>query len=69
MNAAVVGLLIVVALRLAWVAIHFPAAGRLDALNLTLLIVCLVLLLRGFNATWIILLSGLLGLGRWFLAR
>jgi chromate transporter len=66
MNAAVVGLLVVIAIRLAWVAIHFPSTHRFDPVNLLMLVLVLVLLLRGFNATWLIMVCGLIGVARWY---
>ena len=69
MNAAVVGLLLVIALRLAWIAVHFPNGGSFDFFTLILLIACLSLLLRGANNMLIVLIAGMLGLGRWYLQR
>ena len=66
MNAAVVGLLIVIALRLAWVAIRFPDTGRADPVNVSVLLVGLVLVLIGINGMWLILGSGVMGLVRWY---
>jgi chromate transporter len=67
MNAAVVGLLLVVAVRLAWVAAHVPSSGSIDYLNVILLIVCLLSLLRGVNSMLIVFAAGCLGLARWYL--
>jgi chromate transporter len=66
MNAAVVGLLVVIAIRLAWVAVRYPATGRIDLVNSVIFLASLLLLLRfELNATWLILLSGIIGIVRW----
>jgi chromate transporter len=62
MNAAVVGLMIVVAVRLALVAAFKESAQALDWLNL-LILACATaaLLVWKLNATWIVLGAGILG--------
>ena len=62
MNAAVVGLMIVVAVRLALVAIFKESTHTLDWLNL-LILACAAaaLLVWKLNATWIVLASGAIG--------
>lgn len=66
MNAAVVGLLVVIAIRLAWVAVRYPASGRIDPVNTVIFLASLLLLLRfELNATWLILISGIIGVVRW----
>ena len=67
MNAAVVGLLAVVATRLAMVAIHNPATGRPDWVQIVILAAVFAAILRGINATWLILIAGLVGVIRWYL--
>ena len=67
MNAAVVGLLATIGLRLAWVAIRFPETHRFDAFNLVILLIALAALLRGINATWLVLAAGIAGATRWYL--
>jgi chromate transporter len=62
MNAAVVGLMVVVAVRLALVAVFKERAHAIDWLNL-LILACAAtaLLLWKLNATWIVLGAGLVG--------
>jgi chromate transporter len=59
MNAAVLGLLVVIAARLGWVAVHLPGTGAIDVINLAILIVALVTILGGVNPTWLIIAAGL----------
>jgi chromate transporter len=67
MNAAVVGLMIVVAVRLALVAVFRESTRAPDWLNL-LIFACAMaaLLMWRLNATWVVLASGLVG---WIAAR
>jgi chromate transporter len=66
MNAAVVGLLVVIAIRLAWVAVRYPDSGHIDPTNIVIFLASLLLLLRfELNATWLILASGIVGVVRW----
>jgi chromate transporter len=67
MNAAVVGLLFTVAIRLMWTAVRWPESGRADWINALILIAALICLLRGINATWLILFAGFVGVFRWYM--
>ncbi|HWP40514.1 MAG TPA: chromate transporter, partial [Tepidisphaeraceae bacterium] len=61
MNAAVVGLMFVVAVRLGIGAILLPQTQRVDVLSIVILIASLLGLWRRINATWLIIGAGLIG--------
>jgi chromate transporter len=62
MNAAVVGLMVVVALRLTAAAVWQSDAGRVGWVSVALLVLSLIALSRKINTTWIILAAGAVGL-------
>jgi chromate transporter len=61
MNAAVVGLMVVVALRLTWAAVYIPTARRAYILGILILVATFAGLWRKINSTWLILAAGVLG--------
>jgi chromate transporter len=61
MNAAVVGLMLIVAIRLGIGAVVLPHTHRVDALSLVILIASLIGLWRKLNATWLIIGAAIIG--------
>jgi len=66
MNAAVVGLMVVVGLRMTWPAIYQAAPRRIDIVGSVILVGTMIGLWRKVNATWLIIAAGALG---WAIGR
>ena len=61
MNAAVVGLMVVAAVRLSVSAFLIPGTSRLDLLNVIVFLGSLIGLRAKVNSTWLIIAAGCIG--------
>jgi chromate transporter len=61
MNAAVVGLMLVIAMRMIWPAVYDSAGRRLNFIGVVILIGALLGLWRKVNTTWLIVAAGAIG--------